>query len=303
MPAPRLVMQTTYAELLERCATAALNEAFLARRRIHIQDDQRTALLVFQEPTGNGRMQRYAGPETPELLERIAHHKEARDDERERRALVSTLVRSFGLPRPIPEIANVIAALAKAGVFRLRGVLIGTAAYQTYAAMLGAKLPLVALQTGDVDIAQYVNVSAAIGDCTPPVLDVLKEVDKTFRAIPRTSGGRTGRRGGRPAMSQRAGCVSIFSPQTKVPTPKNVKRFRRFTRTRNRFVSWITHCRAGGRRNSAQCRYLRARSGARALRGAQTDRVTPPPRRLGEARQGHSTGRSAIRRTFANAAA
>jgi hypothetical protein len=38
-----------------------------------------------------------------------------------------------------------------------------------------------------------VNVSAAIGDRIPPVLDVLKEVDKTFRAIPHTSGGRTGR--------------------------------------------------------------------------------------------------------------
>jgi hypothetical protein len=111
----------------------------------------------------------------------------------------------------------VIAALAKAGVFRLRGVLIGTAAYQTYAAMLGTKLPLVALQTGDVDIAQHVNASAAIGDRIPPVLDVLKEVD----------------------TSQRADRVSIFSPQTKVRTPKSRKRFRRFTRTRNHSVSWI----------------------------------------------------------------
>jgi hypothetical protein len=72
-----------------------------ARRRIHIQDDQRTALLVFPR-ADRQRTDAYAGPETPELLERIAHHKEARDDERERRALVSTLVRSFGLPRPFP---------------------------------------------------------------------------------------------------------------------------------------------------------------------------------------------------------
>jgi hypothetical protein len=186
-------MQTTYAELLERCATAALSEAFPQDGAFTSKTIKGRRYWYFQEPTGNGRTQRYAGPETPELLQRIAHHQQVRDDERERRALVSTLVRSFGLPRPIPEIACVIAALAKAGVFRLRGVLIGTAAYQTYAAMLGTKLPVVALQTGDVDIAQYVNVSAAIGDHTPPVLDVLKEVDKTFRAIPHTSGGRIGR--------------------------------------------------------------------------------------------------------------
>ena len=66
------------------------------------------------------------GADTPELLERIAHHREARNDERERRALVSTLVRSFNLPRPIPETGDTIAALAKAGVFRLRGILVGT---------------------------------------------------------------------------------------------------------------------------------------------------------------------------------
>jgi hypothetical protein len=87
------------------------------------------------------------------------------------------------LPRPISEIGNIVTALSKAGVFRLRAVLVGTVAYQTYAAMLGSKLPIPILQTGDVDIAQFKNVSVAIEDQTPPVLDVLKEADKTFRAV------------------------------------------------------------------------------------------------------------------------
>jgi hypothetical protein len=85
---------------------------------------------------------------------------------------------------------DVIAALAMAGVFRLRGVLVGTVAYQTYAAMLGVRLSAGPLQTGDIDIAQFKNVSVAIGDSTPPALDVLKEVDKTFRAIPHVVDGR-----------------------------------------------------------------------------------------------------------------
>jgi hypothetical protein len=190
MAVPPLIAQTTYAELLERCANAAFNDAFTEDGAFTSKTLKGRKYWYFQTGTGAARTQRYVGPETPELLDRIAHHKETRDDERERRALVSTLVRSFGLPRPIPEIGDVIAALAKAGVFRLRGVLVGTVAYQTYAAMLGVRLSAAPLQTGDIDIAQFKNVSVAIGDSTPPVLDILKEVDKTFRAIPHVVDGR-----------------------------------------------------------------------------------------------------------------
>ena len=111
------------------------------------------------------RSQRYVGPgDARTARERIEHHQEALDDERERRSLVSTLVRSFGMPQPIPEIGAIVEALAKAGVFRLRGVLVGTVAYQTYSTMLGTKLPIAMLQTGDVDIAQFRNVSVAVED-------------------------------------------------------------------------------------------------------------------------------------------
>ena len=190
MAAPPLVAQTTYAELLERCANAAFDEAFVEDGAFTAKAIKGRRYWYFQTGTGDTRTQRYVGAETPELLERIAHHKEARDDERERRALVSTLVRSFNLPRPVPEIGDIIAALAKAGVFRLRGVLVGTVAYQTYSAMLGVRLAVAPLQTGDVDIAQFKNVSVAVEDSTPPVLDVLREVDKTFRAVPHVVDGR-----------------------------------------------------------------------------------------------------------------
>ncbi len=183
MSAPALVMQTTYAELLQRCAATAFSDAFPEDGTFIPKTIKGKRYWYFQQSSDDGRAQKYVGPETPQLLEQISNHKIARDDERERRTLVATLVRAYGLPRPIPEFGNIIEALAKAGVFRLRGVLVGTAAYQTYSAMLGAKLPISGLQTGDVDIAQFAYPSADVADKTPPILEVLKEVDKTFRPI------------------------------------------------------------------------------------------------------------------------
>lgn len=184
MPAPSLVTQTVYAELLERCASAAFSSAFLDDGVFTSKTIKGRKYWYFQLSSSEGRAQRYVGRETPELLKRIESHKNARDDERERRTLVSTLVRSFGLPRPIQGIGAIIAALAKAGVFRLRGVLVGTVACQTYPAMLGAKFPIPMLQTGDIDIAQFKNISITIEDHTPPVLEILKGIDRTFRAVP-----------------------------------------------------------------------------------------------------------------------
>ncbi len=190
MPAPLLVVQTTYAELLERCASTAFSDAFSEGGTFTSKTINGRRYWYFQIRTAKGRSQRYVGPESPELLERIAHHREARGDERERRALVSTLVRSFGLPPPTPQIGDIVSALARVGIFRLRSVLVGTVAYQSYSAMLGIRLPGALLQTNDVDIAQFTNVSVAVGDQTPPMLEVLKGVDKTFREIPHTSGRR-----------------------------------------------------------------------------------------------------------------
>ena len=177
-------MQTTYAELLDRCRATAFHEAFPQDGAFVAKTIKGKRYWYFQESSAQGRQQKYVGPETPELLDQISQHRQMRDDERERRALVSTLVRAYGLQRPPKEIGDIIAALAKAGVFRLRGILVGTVAYQTYAPMLGKQLPHSILQTGDVDIAQFKNVSVAVGDQTPPLLEILKDVDKTFRAVP-----------------------------------------------------------------------------------------------------------------------
>jgi len=179
-----LVLHTAYAELLDRTASAAFEDAFAEEGVFTAKRVGGRTYWYFQVSTEAGRKQRYVGVETPDLLVRITRHKQVKAHERDRRALVSALVRSANLPRPEPQIGAIVAALADAGVFRLGGVLVGTVAYQTYSALLGRRLPSATAQTGDVDIAQFAYLSTAIGDKTPAILDVLRGVDPSFRPVP-----------------------------------------------------------------------------------------------------------------------
>jgi len=77
-----LVAQTTYAELLERCDASSFNQAFSEDGTFSSKTIKDRRYWYFQTSTAHGRVQRYVGPETPELLVRINHLRELRDDER-----------------------------------------------------------------------------------------------------------------------------------------------------------------------------------------------------------------------------
>ncbi len=46
------------------------------------------------------------------------------------------------------------------------------------------------MTTSDIDIAQFSNVSVAVNDATAPMIEVLKTVDDSFRAVPHLNDGR-----------------------------------------------------------------------------------------------------------------
>lgn len=185
-----LTTQTLYAELVDRCAAAAFKANFPLNGSFVRVTIKGRAYWYFQEGArdASGKQRRkYVGPDTPENQALIASHGRAKNDYRERRHLIAMLRRS-GFPIP-PEVTGQIAqALSAAGLFRMRACVIGTAAYQVYGPMLGVRLPLAALQTQDLDIAQFTAISLAIAkdEKVPPLLDVLKQADPSFRAIPRT---------------------------------------------------------------------------------------------------------------------
>ncbi|MFC7557710.1 GSU2403 family nucleotidyltransferase fold protein [Pseudoroseomonas wenyumeiae] len=74
--------------------------------------------------------------------------------------------------------------MADAGVFRLRAVLVGTVAFHAYAAMLGIKLGPASFTTEDVDVAQFRSISIAVEDETPDMLNILRQVDPDYEALP-----------------------------------------------------------------------------------------------------------------------
>lgn len=184
--------QTLYSELAQRALDAAFTSDFSVKGRFITQESNGRRYWYFDTAKAEGgKHRRYVGPvDDPEINSRVEAFKDLKADYRARRKLVSTLVREAYLPRPEPYVGDVIQALAEGGFFRLRGVLIGTVAHQAYSALLGARLANKAMHTGDLDVAQFHSVSLAVDDAMPPVLDILRAVDPTFREISHATGGR-----------------------------------------------------------------------------------------------------------------
>lgn len=181
-----LAHQTMFADLIQQCQDAAFDEQF-PEGGTFVKHARREHEYWYYAPSQSDdpkRTRRYVGPaDDPQITARVAAFQSLKIGYRERRSLVSSL-RAAGLPAPNRMTGDVIEALWKAGFFRLRGVLVGTAAFQAYAGLLGVKLPSTALMTSDVDLAQFHSTSLLVDDSTPPMIEVLCAVDSTFQPVP-----------------------------------------------------------------------------------------------------------------------
>ena len=182
-----LATQTMFAELLARCMDAEFDETYDERGTFVRKRSKGRLYWQHQRKVGGKVVSLYVGPVADETItERIRRFAEIKSDFKGRQEMVRALV-AAGLPATDALTGKVVEAMWKAGFFRLRGVLVGTVAYQAYAGLLGAKLSGAALQTQDADFAQFWGISKNIGDTMPPILDVLRGVDPTFREIPSLS--------------------------------------------------------------------------------------------------------------------
>lgn len=211
MPTPLpATLHTVYAELLERCTIENLVETFPPAGSFYKRQLKGRGYWYYKPSMHDDpqRRSKYVGPDSPELQAMIARHAEVKAERKERRSMVVALQRA-GLPGPDGTTGRVLAALAAAGVFRLRGVVVGSVAYQTYGGLLGQILSARNAATSDLDVAQFLSISMHVDDAIDvPFEEVLKSVDPGFRAI----GALNGRHATRYALGTGKYRVEVLTP-------------------------------------------------------------------------------------------
>ncbi|TWG90648.1 hypothetical protein L598_006700000050 [Mesorhizobium sp. J18] len=133
-----------------------------------------------RQRVGGKIIDRYIGPDSDDLRTRIEDMREDIEDEKvfERRcALLVAQLRAAGLVTLDRQTGSILSAMARAGVFRLGGTLVGTHAFRLYGAELGFAFAGTLAVTQDVDIAAFENLKLAIHDKADPSLA------ETFKAL------------------------------------------------------------------------------------------------------------------------
>ena len=179
-----LATQTLFAELLQRCLDAEFDETFRERGSFKRRRRRGRYYWYYAWDEAGAKRETYVGPVTDKsITDRVKRFADIKSDFKERQEMVRALT-AAGLPALDALTGKITESMWKAGFFRLRGVLVGTVAYQAYAGLLGIKLAAATLRTQHADFAQFWGVSQNIGDSMPPMLEVLRNVDETFREIP-----------------------------------------------------------------------------------------------------------------------
>ncbi|MFT3975444.1 MAG: GSU2403 family nucleotidyltransferase fold protein [Amaricoccus sp.] len=145
---------------------------------------------------GTEVVDRYIGEDTPELrerLERSAAIARALKENEQSRARLMRVLRAEGYLMADAGTGQAISAMARAGVFRLGGTLVGTQAFRLYEGELGVRIGLDhAAVTDDIDIASFERLSIVLGDSVGDSLgDVFSQLK--FEPTPSLDAGRVWR--------------------------------------------------------------------------------------------------------------
>lgn len=179
-----LTAQTAYSDLLQRLQEDALVETGGApvERTVRGRRYWYARTLI-----GDREVQRYLGPDSPQMREHIEGarriNEDLRERERARRQLVEML-KGRSIPRIDRTTGKVLAALAKAGLFRLRAVLVGTHAFRLYPLILGVEIAEAHAVTEDIDVAQSHAIAVALDDHPEPAIEQALQAVGRFSARP-----------------------------------------------------------------------------------------------------------------------
>jgi hypothetical protein len=179
-----LIGHTAYTDLLRNHLD---EEVGLLRGTVERKAGNGRTYLYDRYRIGTKVVSRYIGEATDQLNARIARADELRartDERRKTRTRLVRLLRSEGYQGLDTATGSLLAAMARIGVFRLGGTLVGTMAFRLYEGDLGVRIGTTLLaQTDDIDIASFERLSLALNDTvTEPVSDALSELE--FSAVP-----------------------------------------------------------------------------------------------------------------------
>ena len=145
---------------------------------------------------GTEVVDRYIGEDAPDLRARLERHAElagTRKEAERARSRLMRVLRAEGYLMADARSGQVLSAMARAGVFRLGGTIVGTQAFRLYEGELGLRLGADAVaMTDDVDVASFERLSIALGDAVAPSLaEVFGQLK--FEPVPSLECGRTWR--------------------------------------------------------------------------------------------------------------
>lgn len=168
--------------------------------RLHLDEQASNLTGSIEERHRNGRtylyerfrlgtemISRYLGEATPELRNRLKRSQELKADAEMRRGRMTRLaktLRAEGYIAVDRDTGSLLLAFSRAGVFRLGGTIVGTAAYGLYQGDLGVRMDYEELaQTGDIDFASFERLSVALEDkVEESPAEILKSLK--FDAVP-----------------------------------------------------------------------------------------------------------------------
>jgi|TARA_B100000315_G_scaffold110470_1_gene101298 hypothetical protein len=165
-----LTAQTVYSDLLARLQEDAVLE--LGGTPVLRERGGRKYWYSVQR-FADHTTERYLGPDTDEVRARVERVQAINEDLKQRekqRGKLSRMSREGGLPRVDAQTGKVLLALSKAGIFRLRGVVVGTHAFRCYPGLLGVEIPEAQAVTEDIDVAAFRSISVALDDRLDPSL-------------------------------------------------------------------------------------------------------------------------------------
>jgi hypothetical protein len=176
-----LLAQTTYARLVDLLLTSEAGDLAAGTTLVSKSIRGRRYWYAQRHEAGK-KVQRYIGPETPEIATTIERWRRGRTEAADRSELVA-MARAGGAHVVGAAEAAVLQRLAP--VFRVGGVLVGSHAFAVLGNMLGVRWQDAIVRTDDVDIAHDYRIAVALArDGEPADLrDALGDPVPRFSAL------------------------------------------------------------------------------------------------------------------------